>query len=239
MKQLRIGICEDDKTQCKYLQKEICQYYEDNGVRVVTEIFQSAEALLFQYPVDLPFHCLLLDIGLKKMDGMDLARRIRERDRELPIIFITGDKENVFEGYKVGAVRYLLKPYHRRDLEEALDCIREIGLKKGTEEYIGLRCRGEFLKLRKSDILLAEVQGHYLCVKTREREYTFKGSMRQLSREWTEECFCMANRSVLVNVLNVEKITRTECYLSDGSVVSVSRSCYQNLNQAFVRCLLR
>lgn len=236
MKQLRIGICEDDETQCRYLQQEIKQYYDKIGMRVGIEVFQSAEALLFHYPLDLPFHCLLLDIGLKKMDGMDLAKRIRERDRALPIIFITGDRESVFDGYKVGAVRYLLKPYEKEDLEEALSCIREMGGERGTEEYIRFRYQGEYMKLKKSEILLAEVQGHYLCVKTREKEYTYKGSMKQLCQEWTEECFCMANRSVLVNVLNVEKITRTECYLTDGSMVSVSRGCYQNLNQVFMKC---
>lgn len=236
MKQLRIGICEDDETQCRYLQQEIQQYYEKIGLLTEIEVFQSAEALLFQYPLDLPFHCLLLDIGLKKMDGMDLAKKIRERDRELPIIFITGDRESVFDGYKVGAVRYLLKPYQQKDLEEALSCIREIGLEKETEEYIGFRYQGEYLKLKKSEILMTEVQGHYLCVKTKEKEYTFKGSMKQLRQEWTEECFCMANRSVLVNVSNIEKITRTECCLSDGSVVPVSRGCYQKLNQVFMKC---
>lgn len=236
MKQLRIGICEDDEVQCRYLQQEIRRYYDRSGIQTVTEIFQSAEALLFQYPLDLPFHCLFLDIGLKKMDGMDLAKRIRERDRELPIIFITGDKESVFEGYKVGAVRYLLKPYEQKDLMEALSCIRELGWERETEEYIGFRYQGEYRKLKKSEILLAEVQGHYLCVRTKGGDYTYKGSLKQLREQWTDEVFCMANRSVLVNVLNVEKITRTECYLSDGSVVSVSRSCCRNLNQVFMRC---
>lgn len=236
MKQLQIGICEDDETQCRYLKQEIRQYCDRSGMHAEIEVFQSAEALLFQYPLDLPFHCLLLDIGLKKMDGMDLAKQIRERDRELPIIFITGDKDSVFDGYKVGAVRYLLKPYQKRDLEEALSCICEMVQGRGTEEYIGFRYQGEYMKLKKSEILLAEVQGHYLCVRTKEKEYTYKGSMKQLRQEWSEECFCMANRSVLVNVLNVEKITRTKCHLADGITVPVSRGCYQNLNQVFVRC---
>ena len=235
---LRIGICEDDPVQTTYLQQEIQRYYDRNGILAEIESFHSAEALLFRYPTELPFQCLLLDIGLKKMDGMDLARRIREYDRDISIIFITGDRDSVFDGYKVGAVRYLLKPYRRMDLEEALCCIRDTRREQGMEEYIGFRYQGEYRKLKKSDILLAEVQGHYLCVKTIQGEYTYKGSMKQLRQEWTDDCFCMANRSVLVNILNVERITRTECLLADGTVVPISRSCYQNLNQVFMRCFM-
>ncbi len=238
MNHLRIGICEDDPVQTTYLQQEIRRYYDRNGILAEIESFHSAEALLFRYPTELPFQCLLLDIGLKKMDGMDLARRIREYDRDISIIFITGDRDSVFDGYKVGAVRYLLKPYRRMDLEEALCCIRETRREQGTEEYIGFRYQGEYRKLKKSEILLAEVQGHYLCVKTIQGEYTYKGSMKQLRQEWTDDCFCMANRSVLVNILNVERITRTECLLADGTVVPISRSCYQNLNQVFMRCFM-
>ena len=138
---LRIGICEDDPVQTTYLQQEIQRYYDRNGILAEIESFHSAEALLFRYPTELPFQCLLLDIGLKKMDGMDLARRIREYDRDISIIFITGDRDSVFDGYKVGAVRYLLKPYRRMDLEEALCCIRDTRREQGMEEYIGFRYR--------------------------------------------------------------------------------------------------
>ncbi len=234
MKELRIGICEDDITQLKYLKQEVENYYTQNGISVVIEIFESAEQLLFQYPSDLPFHCLLLDIGLKKMDGMNLAKRIRERDKELTIIFITGERDYVFEGYKVGAVRFLLKPYRPEDLAEALSCVAKLEEEKSSEEYIGFRYQGEYVKLKKNDILYVKVNGHYLYLKLTDREYSYKGSMKQLKEEWNEPCFVYANRSMLVNLENVERITRTECVLSNGESLPVSRGCYQNLNQAFV-----
>lgn len=233
MKELRIGICEDDITQLKYLKQEVERYYFQNNISVVVDTFESAEQLLFKYPMDLPFCCLLLDIGLKEMDGMGLAKKIRDKDKELPIIFITGERDYVFEGYKVGAARFLLKPYQQEDLEEALSCVMELKEEK-PDEYIGFQYQGEYLKLRKQDILYVRVNGHYLYVKLRDREYSFKGSMKQLREEWNEQCFVYANRSVLVNLENVERITRTECILCNEEILSVSRGCYQNLNKAFV-----
>lgn len=233
MKHLRIAICEDDKTQLKYLQLEVQKFYESNGLTVEVETFESAEELLFQYSSALPFQCLLLDIGLKKMDGMKLAKHIRKEDKELPIIFITGEKDFVFEGYKVGAIRYLLKPYKKEDLAEALSSVAECKKIEQAEEYIGFRYQGEYVKIKKSDILFAKVNEHYLCIKSKDKEYEYKGSMKQLREEWEDSCFVMANRSTLLNLQNVERMTRTECFLSDGSVVKISRGCGKDLNQAF------
>lgn len=233
MKKIQVGICEDDVTQLEYLRQETKRFYMKKGFSVIVETFESAEQLLFHYPSGMPFHCLLLEIGLKKMDGMDLAKRIRSADKELPIIFITGEKGYVFEGYKVGAARYLLKPYKPEDLAEALSFVMQIQEEKSVEEYIGFCSNGEYVKLKRKDILLAAVHGHYISVKTKNQEYSFKGSMKMLREEWPDSCFVLANRSILVNLQNVERITRTECFLSDGSSVPVSRGCYQNLNKSF------
>lgn len=234
MKRIRIGICEDDPVQLKYLKQEVESYYRKQEYEAVTEAFGSAEELLFQYPSGLPFHCLLLDIGLKKMDGVSLAKQIRNQDKELPIIFITGERDYVLEGYKVGAIRFLLKPYKPEDLSEALSCICQIREEQQAESYVGFQYQGEYRKLKKTEILFAEIRGHYLFIRTTESEYEMKGSMKQLQQEWGDDCFCLANRSVLVNLHNVERITRSDCELCDGSCVAVSRGCYPELNRRFV-----
>lgn len=234
MRRIQVGICEDDVTQLEYLQQETERFFAEKGFCAIVETFESAEQLLFHYPASMPFQCLLLDIGLKKMDGMDLAKRIRSEDKELPIIFITGEKGYVFEGYKVGAARYLLKPYKPEDLAEALSSVMQLWQEKAVEEYIVFCSQGEYIKLKRRDVLLAEVHGHYLSIKTKNQTYSFKGSMKVLREEWSDACFALANRSMLVNLQNVERITRTECFLSDGSSVPVSRGCFQNLNKSFV-----
>ncbi|MCI9079312.1 MAG: response regulator transcription factor [Lachnospiraceae bacterium] len=234
---VRIGICEDDSTQLQCLRHEVLQYYDEKGISVNIELFQSAEELLFKYPEDLPFHCLLLDIGLHGMDGMKLARHIHQHDSHLVIIFITGYKEYVFEGYIAGAFRYLLKPYQKCDLWEALSSMGKEKLDCGnkTEDYIGFFYLGDYIKLKKSDIIYAEVKGHYIYIKTKKQEYSYKGSMKKLKEQWNDSCFCMVNRSVLANIQNIDKITKTECFFSCQTSCQVSRGCYKALNQAFVK----
>ena len=231
---LRIGICEDDTVQKEYLVKQIEEYFQEIEKSVMVTAFESAEELLFHYPEKLPFDCVILDIRMKQMDGMELAERIRRMDASMKTIFLTGDRDYVFDGYKVGAVRYIMKPYKKRDLVEALACVEESVEASLTEETVYLMYQGSSLKLVKSDILYAQVQGHYMDLYTMNENYNYKETMKNIRETLCDDYFVMANRSVLVNLQHVDKITRTECFLENGTKLSVSRGCYESLNRAFL-----
>lgn len=230
---LRIGICEDDTTQKEYLVKEIEEYFQETGRNVMIAAFESAEELLFRHPENIPFDCVILDIKMKQMDGMELAERIRKMDASMKIIFLTGDRDYVFDGYKVGAVRYILKPYKKKDLIEALECVTESVEASLGEESVYFAYQGSSLKLVKSELLYVKVQGHYIDIYTTSESYNCKETMSNVRKLLSDDYFVMANRSVLVNLQHVEKITRTECFLDEGSRISISRGCYEGLNRAF------
>src|SRR6266852_7211071 len=87
------------------------------------ETFASAQEFLARPPADLP-GCLVLDVGLPDLSGLDLQQRMAEMNREIPIVFITGhgDVPTSVRAMKAGAVEFLTKPFGERDL---LDAIRQ------------------------------------------------------------------------------------------------------------------
>jgi len=110
--------------------------------------------------------------------------------------------------------------------------------------HLLLSLGGETQKLFLSDLLFVESDNHYLTLHTAAGTETFKKNLsefrEELSAAWqasgrTEECFAAAHRSYLVNLAHVERITRTECLLSDGTKIPVSRGCYASLNHAFLQ----
>ncbi len=238
-----IGICEDEAIQLEYLKKKIDNYCKQAGEVCRLESFESAEELLFKYEQSLPFDCILLDIRMGKMDGMELAAKIRVRDRQLPIIFVTGDKDAVFDGYKVGAIRYLLKPIKDEELTEALDFVKTELHGSGQHsqvtkgDYFCFNYAGEYTKIEKSLIKMIRVQGHYItiCTEDMSKEYTFKETMKGIREQIKDNRFALASRSELVNLEYVKSISRTECILTTGEKLAVSRSCYNEFNQAFIR----
>ena len=79
----------------------------------------SKEFRDFLEPVDQIWHAG--DFG----GGMELAKEIRKYDKEVQMVFLTGVSDYVFEGYEIGAMRYLLKPVQQEKLSETLNTLLE------------------------------------------------------------------------------------------------------------------
>lgn len=230
-----IGICEDDTVFAAWLEQELSAYYGGKRERFKMDGFASGEELLFKYPKSLPFDCLILDIRLGEIDGMELARRIREHDGGIPIIFLTGDQGYVFDGYKVGAVRYLLKPVKMPELIEAIELVGREVQEREKDTWISLNYEGEYRKIRVRDIISVQVKGHYVTIYTDSQSYMMKETMGNVEKKLGGDSFVRVGRSAIVNLGNVERISREYCVMKDGSQIPVSRSCYAALNQSFIQ----
>lgn len=95
---MRIAICDDEIVQLEYLTQLIGKIGQKTKVEHAVKTFQSAEQLLFEFPEEMPFDLLVLDIMMNQMNGMELAKKIRNRDKNIRILFLTGTPELVFEG---------------------------------------------------------------------------------------------------------------------------------------------
>lgn len=110
---MRIGICDDKKEARDYIaDKAKCLYPSDIIVTYV-----SGEALLCASTLP---DILFLDIQMPQMNGLETARKLRQRDKSLVIIFVTATADHVFEAFDVGAFHYLVKPFTDLKFTEVL-----------------------------------------------------------------------------------------------------------------------
>lgn len=231
---LTIAIVEDEAQLHSYYAKMIEAWGKARNVRLNITFVENAEEYLFKYDGHNPFDILFLDVCMKEMNGMELARRIRTFDRRVQIVFLTGKTEFVFEGYEIGAVRYLVKPVEENELVKALDACME-KLAGSRADYLTIKYHGENLRISRSDIVSVKVDGHYLKMQTMDNGYEWKASLKEMMDKLDSERFVMANRSVIVNLEFVKKITREECFLENGETIPVSRGAYGPLNEAFMK----
>ena len=141
--------------------------------------------------------------------------------------------------YEVGALRYLLKPVEESKFFSLLD---DISSALGKEKhYLIENVDGETVKIPIDTIYSVEAKGHYICVHTSARDYEYKKNFSEIAEKLTnsqlgqEKEFISTHRSFLVSLAAVERVLRTECILSDGSSVPVSRNAYKSVNEAFIR----
>jgi FixJ family two-component response regulator len=139
----------DDDTQVR---EGLSNLFRSVGLRVA--LFGSADEFLQEKPPAAP-GCLVLDIRLPGLSGLDFQAELGRRNIRLPIIFITGhgDIPMSVRAMKAGAVEFLTKPIREQDL---LDAVR-VALERDRERH-------------RSDQLLSELRGRYEQLTARERE---------------------------------------------------------------------
>lgn len=243
---MRIAYCDDEQVQLDYLAHLVAEWSGEFGVSCEFTGYQSAKELLFENPDRIPFDLLILDIDMQGMDGMELARNIRTRDKSVPILFLTNRKEYVFEGYEVNALCYILKPISEEKLAPILS---ELSANMGEEkQYLIETIDGEKRKIALEEIIYAEAEGHYVHLHTTQGDFSYKKNISELEREIVkletdttggkgtvrQQMFVSTHRSFLVNLEHVERVLRTDCILSDGSSVPISRNSYKAVNEAFI-----
>ena len=105
---VRIAIAEDDDTCAGQLQEYLKRYAGESGEEFQISVFPDGLELVESYRPN--YDVLLLDIEMPHLDGMEAARRIRQIDPAVIIIFITNMAKYAIKGYEVGALDFVLKP---------------------------------------------------------------------------------------------------------------------------------
>ena len=133
-----------------------------SSVGLSAEVFHSAQEFLAAQRSDTPC-CLVLDVQLPGLSGLDLQRQLLDTDTALPIIFLTGrgDIPMSVRAMKAGAVEFLTKPFSQRDLlaaiRHAID--RDRAARTERKELDALRGRYDSLTPREREVMAGIVAG--------------------------------------------------------------------------------
>ena len=104
---MRICFCDDEPSVHLLLEKMVSDWSQKKKIPCKIVHYSNAQELLFQTEETFDFDCMLLDIQMEGIDGIALAKKIRQSDKSVLIAFLTGVREYAPEGYEVQAARYL------------------------------------------------------------------------------------------------------------------------------------
>lgn len=226
----KIAICDDSDIDRQYLSGLVSAWAAASGHTIHTELFVSAESFLFQYSEQRDYDILLLDIEMADMDGVTMAKKLRQDNDTVQIIFVTGYSDYISEGYEVAALHYLMKPVKSEKLFSVLDRAAE-KLSK-NEKVLFLETNKETVRIPVYQIRYAEVFGNYVSIHTQEA-YTVKMTLRELEQE-LDERFYRVSRSALVNLNCITRVTKKEIILHDGTAIALPRGAYEQVNRAII-----
>ena len=230
---MRIAICDDEKVYRDYLGTYVQEWASDHQIKCPIIYFENSEQFYFRWCEEQDIDLLLLDIQMGSQNGVELAKKIRETNRKLQIIFITGLSEYVCEGYRVDALNYLIKPIEKDKLFECLDKAKERNHSQG--EKLLLETREGLAGVHVEDIWYIEAYSHSCIVQTKEKAFEVKQGIGSFeAREKMKKNFVRCHRSYIVNIERVFHITKNTIILDDKKEIPLSRNAYKMVLDTFV-----
>lgn len=232
----KIAICDDMEQDTQYIASAAKKWAEQENVCVDIHTFPSAEGFLFDYAEHKDYDILLLDIEMPSMNGVELAKRIRQENDAVQIVFITGYSDYIAEGYDVAALHYLMKPVSFDKLFAVMN--RATDKLNKTEKSIIMAVDGESLRIAVSDIVAVEAFAHFCTLTTIHARFEVKASITAVEKMLNESAggeFVRCHRSYIVGVKYIKSISKTDVTLDNGAKIPLSRSHCQAVNQAFIR----
>lgn len=229
----RIAICDDESAQAELLRGFVFDWSRDRREPSEVQVFPCGDAFWFCWDGDKAWDALLLDIQMSGIDGLELARRLRNSGAGLPVIFVTGLAKHMSEGFELDAVHYLVKPVNRDKIYLCLDKALQRGTRQPSLLLEGTD--GQTTRVLQSDIALIESSGHRTIVTlSGGEELETRSCFRELCGQLQEGDFIQCHRCCLVGLRHIYRLQRDRLVLDGGKTAPVSRGRFAQVNSAFV-----
>lgn len=235
---LHIAICDDQLAELQGIHTAAQAYFQELPTH--TAVFE-----LFSSPMDfLDFleqgglcDIALLDICMPGIDGIKIARQIRERKDKTEVVFLTTSREFAVDAFSVQAAHYIIKPFTQAQMEEALSRAIKPFLQQESKKIV-LQGEGGVLRTVEAEsILYVENFRHHRAV------YTFAGELKEtrrtlttLAEELEELCpdmFIQPYRGYVVNQNAIRAVTKEGLLLQNGARVPIKSGDFRNVRDAY------
>lgn len=231
-----IAICDDEPIILKdiiFMVEEIIDKYEYYGQ---IHSFNSGEELLRNIEKDLmSFNIYILDINMKDVNGIEVAKRIRHLDKYAIIIFLTGYQEWMPEAFDVQAFNYLMKPIDRKKLEIVFKKILYYLSDRKVMYYFK---QGKKLhSIPYKNIHYFESDKRKIKTVTDNEDYYYYDNISNVQKIIGEELFVRTHVSYLINMDYIRNFDGKDVTLESGISIPVSKKFVESFNESFMKYL--
>lgn len=216
----RIAICDDEPIFIDRIRNILldCEIHA----------FTDSRKLLQAVEKDMEYDVIFLDIAMPGLDGIGLAKEIRENDSDVIIVFVTGRIEFMQTGYEVRAFRYLLKDQLERGLPVIWsDIERELADRR--DQYFIFEFNRQTYRYACKEILYFESSLRRVLLHAKSGIATLYGNLDEIEK--AHPAFVRIHKSYLVNPRHIRALSAENVMTTDGEILPVSRRYRQTLER--------
>ena len=232
---LRIAICDDETDARDALRIQLEKILIEGTEEIVYEFSSGTNAAswLANHPGEIDL--LFLDVEMKGSNGMETAEKIRTFDPGLVIVFVTWYSDYVFDGYRVGALDYLMKPVTEEKLRQLLGRVRARSAQEEPHTFT-LKNRDGTWRFRLCDILYFYSDRRKVILVTAKGQYPFYARLDEIEKQLSPD-FVRIHQRYLIHPANVDYLGR-ESVSIHGQELPCSRKYRETALQKIARSMM-
>lgn len=233
---IRVAICDDSEYMRAKTKKCILKYSVQKNIDFSMKEYSTGEDLLAD---EVEFDIIFMDYQFENngVDGITISKKIRERNKDVAIIFLSSFPGVVFQSFEVGTFRFLTKPIEEDKFFRAVDDYIKT-LEK--DNMLSIRLDGDNYFIKESRIMYVEGFGKYCIIHldgVAEEEIECHETLSAIENRLLSNSFFRCHKSYLVNMKYIESYNHTDIELEGNQSVQVSRNKYKGFCTAFTNYL--
>lgn len=226
---MKVAIVEDNRADSEVLENHIRSYCFQTHTKLELETFTSAEDFFATWPIELDI--LFLDILLDKMNGIEIASKIRQTNERVIIIFITNNPQFSLAGYTVDALDYLIKPISQELLHRIFaKAIHRLG--NSFRNCFTISNNDGYYVITPMDIQYIELLNRKLIIHTKHESIVCFRSL-QYMEEQLPKTFFRCHSAFLINLHAVESVRGSDVVVA-GKMIPISK----HRRKEFIKALI-
>lgn len=235
--QINIAVVEDSADDLANCLSLLEKYSKEKNILFNIQSFESGDAFLMRFKSQYDF--IILDINLSAINGIDVARSIREKDEKVIIMFATNLSKYATRGYEVDAIDYVLKPLNYASfylrLERAMKRIN-----KRDNYFVVVQSEGGFNRININDVLYVEVIAHDIIFHLiNDSSITTSGTLKKFEEQLKDHWFIRCNSCYLVNARKIKRVEKLDVHLLNNEVIAISHPKKKFFMEAFKKYVMK
>lgn len=226
-----IATCDDEIKYCEQVECFLTRLGESLGIEIKCDKYCSGAELLKsnfnQYKI------IFLDIDMLTENGINIAEKIREKNQQVEIVFLTALIQYAVEGYKVKAYRFLVKPVKYDDFEFQLKDLL-LRLDNFEKSNLVLVKDGQEYTVKIEDIIYIEVLDHDLTYHCVNYDITVIGTMKKVETNLQEHYFVRIHNSYIVNMRYISEVRSQGIILENQLELPIARGKKEKFRKTYL-----
>lgn len=229
---IKVAVCDDQESVLNEYEKIIEKIAISNDYNVEIFKFISGEELIKAFSTKgLKFDIIFLDIIMDGINGIEVAKKIRDFDRMVEIVFITNSKAFALDGYEVRAYNYIIKNsemFYSKIFEALKHSYSDIN------DYFIINNKSIVQKIRLKDIVFFESNKRKVIIHTNYKQYEVYDKLDNIYKTMIDKYFYKCHRSYVINISYIKKIDLKDIITVYDNVIPISRGKKDKLKLKFI-----